>query len=568
MVLKPVFWPIGCRVGGYCYGWLEPAICVIGVTTTDNREEAEVIVYTHAPSGLTLLGKCSIDVRYYSPILDLDGVGDHYIIYYHQHSSKSLRFYSLDTLQLDESGYRVDTKARLIQKQLEHDFTTPRVPAESCGISHNVVEQLNATGSLADLLQPKKRALHAITIACLAAITAPFSPVFSIIGRLLNVICNIPISVDLAALNLHYAVLKDVSAIIQQVDVRAEQMTFLSTEIRVLSQRDEIPLPTYSARYTNFFNTVWLILNDITIGYAFGVFLLENHNFLAAMISRHTKDTLIVWVQWVLRWLDSWPAGLKLNTELSWFYSYTFIDMVAMWGTVLERLFPHLPIVIYVFGLISSFGGALGGMAMALSLFCDMLTVFTVHIYLCYVITNTVYARVLKTAGSLWNLFRGKRYNVLRNRTDSWEYDVDQLLFGTILFTLLAFLFPTILVYYLLFALMRLGTILVQASLETQLAFMNHFPLFALMLRAKDPWRLPGGVYFSRKFLAGVHEPMLVLENQPITLSVIFFQYTRLWSRLVSHYNPIRLLKCLLAGEFLSPIPRYEIRYNKIREST
>ena len=41
---------------------------------------------------------------------------------------------------------------------------------------------------------------------------------------------------------------------------------------------------------------------------------------------------------------------------------------------------------------------------------------------------------------------------MLRNRIDSWEYDMDQLLFGTILFTLLAFLFPTVLVYYALFA--------------------------------------------------------------------------------------------------------------------
>lgn len=49
-------------------------------------------------------------------------------------------------------------------------------------------------------------------------------------------------------------------------------------------------------------------------------------------------------------------------------------------------------------------------------------------------------------------LFTGKRRNVLRNRTDSWDYDLDQLLLGTILFTLLAFLFPTVLVYYALFA--------------------------------------------------------------------------------------------------------------------
>lgn len=49
----------------------------------------------------------------------------------------------------------------------------------------------------------------------------------------------------------------------------------------------------------------------------------------------------------------------------------------------------------------------------------------------------------------------GKRYNVLRKRIDSWSYDVDQLLFGTILFTLVAFLFPTTVTYYALFALVR-----------------------------------------------------------------------------------------------------------------
>jgi hypothetical protein len=34
---------------------------------------------------------------------------------------------------------------------------------------------------------------------------------------------------------------------------------------------------------------------------------------------------------------------------------------------------------------------------------------------------------------------------------------------------------------------LRLGVILVNTPLDTQLVFMNHFPLFALMLRAKDP---------------------------------------------------------------------------------
>lgn len=43
---------------------------------------------------------------------------------------------------------------------------------------------------------------------------------------------------------------------------------------------------------------------------------------------------------------------------------------------------------------------------------------------------------------------------------------------------------------------MRLCLLVIQASLETLLALVNHFPLFALMLRVKDPWRLPGKSLF------------------------------------------------------------------------
>lgn len=39
--------------------------------------------------------------------------------------------------------------------------------------------------------------------------------------------------------------------------------------------------------------------------------------------------------------------------------------------------------------------------------------------------------------------------------------------------------------------------IFLQAIMETILAFFNHFPLFAIMLRIKDPHRLPGGLQFE-----------------------------------------------------------------------
>ena len=94
-------------------------------------------------------------------------------------------------------------------------------------------------------------------------------------------------------------------------------------------------------------------------------------------------------------------------------------------------------------------------MTMIVSLLSDTLSLLTAHLYACYYVSATVFRHQLGLAGSLWNLFRGKRYNVLRNRIDSWDYDMDQLLLGTILFTLLAFLYPTVLTYYALFATVR-----------------------------------------------------------------------------------------------------------------
>ncbi|KIY44688.1 Gpi1-domain-containing protein, partial [Fistulina hepatica ATCC 64428] len=333
----------------------------------------------------------------------------------------------------------------------------------------------------------------------------------------------------------------------QQFDVRVEQFEFFLVQTRLLRARNASPVHVYARQYTEFFNTVWLLLNDITIGVAVGSFLCDNHVVLSHILDEFFQKVFVQWIEWVLFWLDAWPAGLKLNTELSHFYSRLFAYLIRHWGDMVEFVFrmhlplidaPFLPAVIYALGLASCCG-----VTITISICADMLSFVTAHLYLCYIVTSVVYHRMLETAGSLWNLFRGKRFNVLRNRTDTWEYDIDQLLFGTIVFTLLAFLFPTVLAYYSLFALMRLSVIVTLASLDTLLAFMNHFPLFALMLRIKDPKRIPG--------------------NQPVPMSSIFSQYILLSSHLASHYNPLRLLRNVLRGDLLTAIPRVLIRFSK-----
>lgn len=90
------------------------------------------------------------------------------------------------------------------------------------------------------------------------------------------------------------------------------------------------------------------------------------------------------------------------------------------------------------------------------SLLSDLFKMITVHIFLFYGYTSRVYN--FQTAGiiSLWRLFRGKKYNPLRDRIDSYSYENVHLFIGTILFTVFIFLLPTVLMYYVVMLIFQL----------------------------------------------------------------------------------------------------------------
>jgi phosphatidylinositol glycan class Q protein len=158
---------------------------------------------------------------------------------------------------------------------------------------------------------------------------------------------------------------------------------------------------------------------------------------------------------------------------------------------------------------------------MPISIFSDLVSLLTLHIYSFYVASARIFHWQLTIIISLFHLFRGKKRNVLRNRIDSCDYDLDQLLLGTILFTLQFFLLPTVFVFYLTFASARIAVIGLKAALEMGLACLNHFPLFAVMLRLKDPGRLPGGICFELQDTAVVMSTKTDAANSAPTAYVL-----------------------------------------------
>lgn len=306
------------------------------------------------------------------------------------------------------------------------------------------------------------------------------------------------------------AALKDISATAQQVDIRLQQFCYWPMQYLTLRKRkdDWESVTDRHPDYIRFFNSLWLVANDVIIGIALGSYIIDNAAWVAWQINTVLMGWTVEGLRDMILWLMDWPAGLKLNTELAIFLGDLFLWVIDLWKgnsaplllssrmlihtecvTGLQPLLPH---VIYFIGF-SSFAGA----TMPISMFSDLLSFLTVHIYCFYTASARIFHWQLTIIMSLFHLFRGKKHNVLRNRIDSCDYDLDQLLLGTILFTLLFFLLPTVAVFYLTFTSARMAIIFLKAALDTSLACLNHFPLFALMLRVKDSRRLPGQCFAS-----------------------------------------------------------------------
>lgn len=371
-----------------------------------------------------------------------------------------------------------------------------------------------------------------------------------------------------------YAALKDISATAQQVEIRLQQFCYWPFQYTTLRKRtkDWRSMTTSHADYIRFYNSLWLVMNDVIIGIALGSYIIDNSAWVAESISEILRLYSIAALRRTITWHMDSPAGLKLNTELAAFLGALFLWVIDHWSNFVEALRPVLPHLIWFIGF-SSFAGA----SMPIALFSDMLSILTLHIYSFYMASARLFNWQATILLSLFQLFRGKKHNVLRKRIDSCDYDLDQLLLGTILFTLLFFLLPTVVVFYLTFACSRMAIISLKACLDTLLACLNHFPLFALMLRIKDSQRLPGGIRFelqdtqqlapSTDTRAPPPTSYIYLKSIPLTFPAMFHQYFQLGHRIRKHYLSPRVLLCLVTGKFVPPIHRknlYSLQYSML----
>lgn len=212
-------------------------------------------------------------------------------------------------------------------------------------------------------------------------------------------------------------------------------------------------------------------------------------------------DMLRTWIEWLM----GLPAGLKLNHFAGKKIGGAVLSCISFWEYVTTFLTPFEPAIVVVVGM---FG--LGGFSLLLAVASDVLELATIHLFTLYAQFAWLHNRQMGLLGSLWKLFRGKKQNVLRSRVDSNDYDIAQLLLGTLFFTMVFFLFPTTLVYYVFFLVVWLGILSVRSVLWWLMTLMNNLPIYALYCAVAARHRIPGGVRLS---LVATSTPVSAVEE-------------------------------------------------------
>lgn len=250
----------------------------------------------------------------------------------------------------------------------------------------------------------------------------------------------------------------------------------------------------------------------------------------------------------LLQWLMGAPAGLKMNRALDQVLGRFFLYHIHLWISYIHLMSPFVESLLWYGGLSAALG-----LSLALSLLSDMIALLTFHIYCFYVYGARLYCLKIYGLSSLWRLFRGKKWNVLRQRVDSCSYDLDQLFIGTLLFTILLFLLPTTALYYLVFTLLRLVVVLLQGVIHLTVDFINSFPLFAVGLRICRPYRLADGV----KFRVLCDEPgtclHLLMEINPLKSGSVVQTYRTPTYSCDPRDSWAALVKKLFVGELIYP---------------
>ncbi|XP_071438555.1 uncharacterized protein PIG-Q [Hetaerina americana] len=190
-----------------------------------------------------------------------------------------------------------------------------------------------------------------------------------------------------------------------------------------------------------------------------------------------TAEVVVETLLQLLKWLMGVPAGLKLNFAWNNILGGFFMYHINLWWTFLVITKPFLEFIFVLFLVLGQLG-----LSFQVSILADLLALVSFHVYCIYVYAARLYNLQIRGLIALWRLILGKKWNPLRERVDSCTYSSEQLFLGTLAFTILFFLLPTTVMYYIVFTTLRVATVAFGGCLNKIKILLLSIPLYSSLL--------------------------------------------------------------------------------------
>ncbi|XP_077294048.1 phosphatidylinositol glycan anchor biosynthesis class Q [Arctopsyche grandis] len=212
---------------------------------------------------------------------------------------------------------------------------------------------------------------------------------------------------------------------------------------------------------------------------------LENNFFIIV-------EDIISYLKTLLSWLMGSPAGFKLNRTFNNMLGKFFLSNIDLWWKFLEISRDVLKFSLQTFKYMGTFG-----ITFQAAILADLLSFASLHIYCIYIYAARLYNVQISGIIALWRLFLGKKYNPLRGGVDTCHYNHHQLFIGTLGFTMMLFLLPTTIMYYVVFTTFRvIIIILTEILMKTQVNILS-LPIYSMILWILRSTKISGNVHIT-----------------------------------------------------------------------
>ena len=277
------------------------------------------------------------------------------------------------------------------------------------------------------------------------------------------------------------------------------------------------------------------LLADFLIGLIVLVILLSYRQATLEIVHVLGASIHIEVLKSEVKWLMGLPAGFKPNVELDSALGSSILTFIDYWNYITTFLTGFEPEIVRILGIIGMMGASF-----QLVLLADFVSFCSIHVYYIYRLVSAIFFLQLDVMLSLFRLTMGYKKNILKQRVDRAEYGVDEVLLGTLIFTGLLFLLPTIAMYYLSFVGIWLGVEVVHLVLTLVHVMICRFPYYLLGVYALGSFHFPAGVYFTL-----LHPPpRLLIPTQYLRMQAQKYQFGLLFAELTEHL-----------GGLLRPLP-------------